>query len=149
MARAAFLAALALAATLAMPAPAPAETLVAARTIRAQTVLAPGDVAVIEAMVPGALARPEEAIGLEARVALYEGRPIRAGDLGPPALVERNGRVTLLYRRGALSITAEGRALDRAGPGDSLRVINLDSRTTVTGRVAPDGRVLVGATPGS
>lgn len=130
-----------------LAAPAAAETLVAARTLRAQTVLGPGDVAVVEGRVPGALSDPAQAIGREARVILHAGRPLRAADLGPPALVERNAPVTLLYRSGLLTIAAEGRALGRAGAGETVRVMNIASRSIVTGRVAPDGTVLVGPSP--
>ncbi|WP_132542119.1 flagellar basal body P-ring formation chaperone FlgA [Rhodovulum euryhalinum] len=125
--------------------PAPAEMLVATRTIRGQTILGPADVAVAEGEMPGALIDPAEAIGQEARVNLYAGRPILAGDIGAPAIIERNQIVTLLYRNGAVNIAADARALDRAGVGDALRVMNLASRNTVTGYVAPDGTVTVGA----
>jgi flagella basal body P-ring formation protein FlgA len=127
--------------------PAAAETLVALRTIRAQTVIGPGDVGLAPGVTPGALTQPEQALGLEARVALYPGRPIHPADLGPPALVERNARVTLVFRSGALTITAEGRALSRAAAGEAVRVMNLSSRATVTGTVEPDGRVAVAALP--
>lgn len=131
------------------PTVSPAETLVAARTIRALTVIMPGDVTLVEGEVPGALRHPDEAVGLEARAMLYAGRPIRPSDLGPPALVERNALVVLIYRSGALTITAEGRALGRGGAGDRIRVLNLSSRSAVTGTVEPDGRVSVGAHSGS
>lgn len=146
--RAPLLAQLAAAAALGAGA-APAETLVAARTVRAQSVLVPADLAVVEGEVPGALRHPDEAVGLEARAMLYEGRPIRPSDLGPAAVVERNALVVLVFRSGALTITAEGRSLGRGGPGDRIRVLNLSSRTTVTGTVEADGRVAVGALSGS
>lgn len=104
---------LALLLSLAAP-PALAETLIAARTIRPQEVLLDTDVVVTAANVPGALTRPAEAVGMEARVAIYAGRPIRPGDLGPPAIVERNALVTLRYAANGLSIAAEGRALAAA-----------------------------------
>jgi flagella basal body P-ring formation protein FlgA len=124
-------------------APAAADTLVAARTLRAQAILTAADLALAPGVTPGALSDPADAIGMEARVVLYAGRPLRPADLGPPAIVERNQIVTLLYRSGGLEIAAEGRALGRAGAGDSLRVLNLGSRSTVTGRVGPDGTVEV------
>ena len=137
-----------LALTLAGPAGAlAAGTVVTTRTIPARSVLGPGDLAVVERTVAGAIGDPEAAIGLEARVILYAGRPVRAGDLGPPALIDRNGLVTLRYRQGALTITAEARALSRAGAGERVRVMNLGSRNIVTGRVLEDGSVLVGAGP--
>ncbi|MHC0051968.1 flagellar basal body P-ring formation chaperone FlgA [Actibacterium sp. D379-3] len=124
--------------------PAGADTLVAARTVRSQAILGPGDLALAAGTVPGALTRPEQALGQEARIILYAGRPIRPGDIGPPAVIERNQIVTLHYRSGPLTIAAEARALDRAGVGDAIRVMNLASRSTVTGRVTDRGDVVVG-----
>jgi len=130
-------------------APAMAETLVAAATIRSQTVLDSRHVAVVDDEVPGALRDPDEAIGMEARVVLYAGRPIRAADIGPPALVDRNQIVPLLYHRSGLAIRTDGRALDRAAAGEAVRALNLASRTTVTGVLDEHGRIHVGARPGS
>lgn len=127
--------------------PAPADTLVASHTIRAQSILGPQDLALMAGDTPGALSDPAEAIGMEARVNLYAGRPLRPGDLGPPAIVDRNQIVTLRYRAGGLNIVTEARALDRAGVGDRLRVMNLASRNTVTGRVTETGEVIVAPPP--
>lgn len=121
-----------------------AETLVAARTIRAQSILSPEDVKVIDRTIPGMLAHPDDVIGMETRVSLFSGRPIRPQDIGPPAIVERNQIVMLLYRRSGLSISAEGRALARAGVGDHIRVMNLASRSTIMGTVQQDGTIIVG-----
>lgn len=124
--------------------PAAADTVVAARTVRAQAILTAADLTVVDGQTPGAFRRPAEAIGQEARVVLYAGRPVRTDAVGPPALVERNQIVPLLFRRGGLSIVTEGRALGRAGAGDRLRVMNLGSRNIVTGTVGADGRIRVG-----
>ncbi|MDJ0825805.1 MAG: flagellar basal body P-ring formation chaperone FlgA [Rhodobacter sp.] len=126
------------------PAVAWADTVIAARTVRSQAILTAGDLALIDKTIPGALTDIADAVGLEARVVLYAGRPVRAGDVGPAAIIERNQIVTLLFRRGGLSIAAEARALGRAGVGDVLRVMNLASRSTVTGIVRSDGTVTVG-----
>lgn len=124
-------------------APAAADTVLAARTIRAQTLITAKDLAIKDVDIIGAISDPALLIGQEARVALYAGRPIRPGDVGPPALVERNQIIALVYDQGGLSITAEGRSLSRAGPGETVRVMNMSSRITVTGQVLPDGRVFV------
>ena len=127
-----------------LPLAATAETLVAARTIRSQAILTASDFTVIAKTIPGALEFADEAIGMETRVVLYSGRPIRRGDVGPPAIIERNQVVTLLFRRGGLTIAADARALGRAGVGDRLRLINLTSRSTISGTVQADGTVTVG-----
>lgn len=124
--------------------PAAADTVVAARTIRAQSILTADDVAVVDGERPGTFVAIDEVVGLEARVMLYSGRAISTADIGPAAIVERNQIVSLIYNNGGLTITADARALGRAGPGDMLRVMNLSSKTTVSGVVAPDGSVHVG-----
>lgn len=120
-----------------------AEVLVATRTLRAQSVISAEDVTQAAGDVAGALLSPDEAIGQETRVAIYAGRVIRIDDVGPPAIIERNQIVSLVYRHGTLSILADGRALGRGGVGDNLRAINLASRVTVSGRVAADGTLTV------
>lgn len=124
--------------------PALGDSLVATRTIRAQTTLTTEDFAVVQAEIPGALTDPIQAVGQEARVTLYAGRPIGSGDIGPPALVDRNQIVVLIYRSGGLSILTEGRALDRGAAGEVIRVMNASSRATVSGTISPDGKVIVG-----
>lgn len=119
--------------------PVQAETVLASRTIPAKTIIGPGDIVMNPAHVTGAITDPDLVIGQEARVALYAGRPIRAADIGEPAIVERNQIIILHYTANGLAISTEGRALDRAGPDEVIRVMNLGSRTTVTARIARDG----------
>lgn len=125
--------------------PALADSLVATRTIRAQSVIGPDDVTLVGADIPGALTDPSEALGQETRIAIYAGRAVRPMDLGTPALVERNQVVTLVYLSGGLAISTEGRAMGRGAQGAVIRVINLASRSTVSGKVGPDGAVYVGS----
>jgi flagella basal body P-ring formation protein FlgA len=131
-------------ALLVLTAPALADSVVATRTIRAQTIISIEDLTTVEAALPGALADPALAVGMEARVAIYAGRPVRAQDLGPPALIERNQLVPLIFLSGGLAISTEGRALARGAAGEVIRVMNLSSRNTVNGRVGPDGAIYVG-----
>ncbi|MBQ4823341.1 flagellar basal body P-ring formation protein FlgA [Leisingera sp. M527] len=123
--------------------PAWAEYLIPLRTIRAKAIVNAEDLALKKGEILGALSDPAAVVGQEARVALYAGRPLRAGDIGPPAIIERNDLVTLTFRQGVLTIAAEGRALGRGAAGEAVRVMNLNSRTTVTGRIAADGSVEV------
>ncbi|WP_158965223.1 flagellar basal body P-ring formation chaperone FlgA [Chachezhania sediminis] len=120
-----------------------ADILVPTRVIRAKEVIEAEDLMFNPTKVPGAITDIDEIVGLEARVALYPGRPVHPGDIGPPALVDRNDLVTLVFVRGGLTITAEGRALGRGAAGEDVRVMNTASRTTVTGRIRDDGAVVV------
>ncbi len=119
--------------------PAFTDTVVAARTIPAQTTIMPEDILLNGRDIPGGVTNPEDIIGMESRVALFAGRPIRAADVGFPAVVERNQIVQLLYAQNGLMIATEGRALGRAGPGDRIRVMNISSRSTVTAQIGADG----------
>lgn len=120
-----------------------AETVVPTHTIRAQSVLTREDLMVKSVTVPGAFSDLEALLGLETRVALYPGRPVRPGDVGPPAVIERNQIIRLVYDRGGLRISTEGRSLMRGGVGDRIRVMNMTSRATVSGQIQPGGSVIV------
>ena len=128
----------------ALPNMAIGEAVVAARTIRSQTILLASDVILMEKDIPDAVTRVSEVVGLEAKVVLYEGRSISYSDIGPAAVIERNQIVTLMFASGELLISTEARSLGRAGVGDLLRVMNLSSRKTVAGIVSGNGSVIVG-----
>lgn len=120
-----------------------AGSVVATRTIRAQTVITADDVALADEAIAGAVSDLRDAVGLETRVTVYPGHPLRAGDLSSPALVERNQAVRLVFQRAALTIQIEGRALDRGAVGDAIRVMNTSSKATVIAVVGADGGVYV------
>lgn len=120
-----------------------AETIVSTRSIRPQQLITAADVRVDPAEVQGAHASLGDVIGKEARVAIYPGRAVMIGQVGQPALVERNQMVELVFAHSGLRIAAEGRALARGGTGDRIRVMNTDSRTVLFGTVAENGSVLV------
>lgn len=129
------------------PQPVLSETVVAARTIRSHTVLTAADFRLQSGDTPGAVRRIADIIGLEARVVLYEGRPVAISDVAAAAIIERNQTVKLIFASGPIVILAEARSLGRAGIGDHLKVMNLASRKTITGVVNKDGNVVVGVSP--
>ena len=127
-----------------LPGVAVAESVVALRTIPAKSVVSGADIGLVAAEIDGALTDVGAALGLEAKATIYAGRPVRSADLVSPTLVERNQTVRLVYRTGSLTITAEGRALARGAEGDVIRVMNLSSKATVSGKVSLDGSITVG-----
>ena len=127
-----------------LPAPSLADSVVATRTIRAQSVIAAQDLAMVPAEIAGALTAPDAAVGQEAKVTLFAGRPVHAADLASPALVQRNQVVTVVYSVAGLTIRTDGRALERGGAGAVIKVMNLSSHLTVQGAIIPDGTVRVG-----
>ncbi|MBY5933625.1 flagellar basal body P-ring formation protein FlgA [Tateyamaria omphalii] len=113
------------------------------RTLRPGTVITTADLVVRDAAQPGTFDRIPDVVGQEARVALYAGRPIPFEAIGPPAIINRNQIVPLFFNVGGLSITTEGRALERGGIGDRVRIMNLSSRATLFGFVQEDGSIKV------
>lgn len=122
--------------------PALAEGWVMARTLPAGSLIEEGDLR-FDDHARGSVRSPDEVIGREARVTLYEGRPIRGSDTTRPTLIERNQTVTLDWVRGPLRIQTEGRALAKGGAGDVIRVMNTTSHTTISARITADGTLEV------
>ncbi len=120
-----------------------ADSLVATRTIRAQSIIALEDLALVPADIAGALSAPDAAVGLEAKVTLFAGRPVHAADLVQPTLIQRNQVVSVIYQAAGVTIQTDGRALERGGVGALIKVMNLSSHLTVEGAVTPDGTIRV------
>jgi flagella basal body P-ring formation protein FlgA len=123
--------------------PALAEAVTVLRPVRAGTMLSADHLAFADVAAEDGFDDPRDLVGLEARVNLFPGRPIRDRDVGLPTVVQRNAVVPLIFRRGGLVITLEGRAMGRAGEGEAVRVMNLSSRSTVTGTATASGAVVV------
>jgi flagella basal body P-ring formation protein FlgA len=120
-----------------------AQSVVATRLIPAQRLIVPEDVTVVDVDIDGAVRELSAVEGRMLRRIVYPGGPVRLIDLAAPVSVDRNQTVTLVFMRGPLSITAEGRALGRGGIGEVIRVLNLESRRTVSGQIAAGAKVLV------
>ncbi|WP_114349806.1 flagellar basal body P-ring formation chaperone FlgA [Paracoccus lutimaris] len=129
-------------AVLLMPACASAGSLIAQRTLPAGTIIMPTDVAAT-AEGDGLPDNISQVVGQQLRVIVYEGRRIEASFLTAPTAINRNQMVTLAYEKSALRIEAEGRALSAGSVGQVIRVMNTASRVTVSGRIAPNGTVVV------
>jgi flagella basal body P-ring formation protein FlgA len=120
-----------------------ADTVVPARTIRPNQIIMETDVIFSVGDLSTGYRRISDVVGQEARIALYAGRPILLGDIGPPAIITRNQIVGLRYFAGGISITTDGRALERGAIGDRIRVMNLGSRATIFGQILDDGTIQV------
>lgn len=119
-----------------------AGSVVANRTLPAGTVIAAGDISLVPDQ-QGGIEDLAPVLGQQLRVMVYQGRRIDPSALTAPTLVGRNQIVTIAYEKAALRIEAEGRALSAGSAGQVIRVMNNASRVTVSGRVAPDGTVIV------
>lgn len=93
----------------------------------------------------GAVTDLASVVGMATRRALRAGAMVALNDVGHPVAVRRNALVTLIYERPGLTLTARGRALADAAAGESVAVLNEQSRRTVHGVALASGAVRVEA----
>ncbi len=78
-------------------------------------------------------------VGRTPQTVIRAGEPIRQTDTRAPILVTRNSQVIIKLEAGAMTLTAQGKALDEGARGDVVRVQNLASNKTIEATVAgPD-----------
>jgi flagellar basal body P-ring formation protein FlgA len=87
------------------------------------------------------------ATGLAARHQLRPGQPLREADLMKPAIVQRNDTVTIVYEAPGLTLTLRGQAQEAGALGDTIAVLNAESKRVVQGVVSGPGRVIVNVSP--
>jgi flagella basal body P-ring formation protein FlgA len=83
-------------------------------------------------------------VGRQMRRTVFPGRPVGLEDTKVPDLVERNGLVRIVARKGPLRVETRGRSLGAGGEGEEILVMNLESRRTVAARIVGPGLVEVG-----
>lgn len=82
-------------------------------------------------------------VGKEARRALMPGMIVRALDVQEPELVKKGQAVSMVLRRGPLTIAASGRAMESGAAGKLIRVQNLSSKQVIDAEVVSQGLVRV------
>ena len=90
-----------------------------------------------------ALAPAVEVAGLAAKRALRAGQPLRTSDLTKPEIVQRNDMVMLQFIAPGIVLTMRGQAMDGGAEGDTISVLNAQSKRTVQGVITAPGRVTV------
>jgi hypothetical protein len=63
-----------------------------------------------------------------------------------PSIVQRNDAVTIVYEAPGFTLTLRGQAQDIGALGDTINVLNLQSKRVVQGVVSGAGRVTVAST---
>lgn len=91
----------------------------------------------------GGLAEMAATVGMAARRQLRPGQPISIADLMKPTIVQRNDTVTLVYSAPGLTLTLRGQAQDTGALGDTISVINPQTKRVVQGTISGPGRVTV------
>jgi len=90
-----------------------------------------------------------DATGLALRHAVQAGQPIMLADLGRPMVVQKGMPMLLALDSPGIQLTAQGVAMEPAGLGERVHVLNPASRIVVEAEVTGPGRarVLPGSSP--
>ena len=114
------------------------ETAVLTRNVDRGDVLKGSDV-IIErrpkAELGGDAAARDQSVGMQMRKAMRAGQPLKTADLARPDLVQRDEDVTLIYDSAGIYLTVHGKAVESGTEGDTVNVLNLQSKRTVSGVV--------------
>ena len=84
-------------------------------------------------------------LGKVARRTLLPGQSIPANAVAEPKLVAIGARVRLVFEEGGLVVSTYASALQAGGAGDFISVRNMESGVVISGTVASDGSVHIGA----
>ncbi|MFN0024056.1 MAG: flagellar basal body P-ring formation chaperone FlgA [Parvularculaceae bacterium] len=109
------------------------------RPLPAGAILAASDIQYAEAGAQLA----SSLVGKQTRRYLPLGAVLRASDIREPTLVVRNSVVRITFERGPLTIAASGRAMSDGALGETVRVLNLTSKATISAVVVARGVVKV------
>jgi flagella basal body P-ring formation protein FlgA len=127
------------------------EAAVLTRDVQRAEILKSSDVIVErrpKAEVGGDAAARNLAVGMQMRRPLRSGQALRAADLAKPDLVQRDDNITLIYQTAGIYLTIRGKAIDAGTEGDTVSVLNLQSKRTVSGVVIGRDQVAISvATP--
>jgi len=96
------------------------------------------------AKVPaGAITDVDAVVGQRLKRTLGVGTVLRSAWLDKPTIVRRGDVVKLMIETETLKITTLGRVDERGGMGDTVRVVNLDSKRRVYGQVVDSQTIRV------
>ncbi|HEY0219243.1 MAG TPA: flagellar basal body P-ring formation chaperone FlgA, partial [Afipia sp.] len=122
------------------------EAAVLARNAERGEILKASDVTIErrpKAEVGNDVATRTRCVGMQLRRSVRAGQPLKAGDLAKADLVTRDQNVTLVYETPGLYLTGRGKALEGGTDGDTVSVLNLQSKRTIQGVVIGPGQISV------
>lgn len=86
---------------------------------------------------------PAAAIGMASQQSFRAGQMIRGADLSRPQLVKRGEPVMIRYEVPGIVLTARGKAEEAGALGDTVNIMNVQSKRVIQGVVAGPGQVTV------
>jgi flagella basal body P-ring formation protein FlgA len=122
------------------------EVLTYTRSLNAGEIVQPADLTWIKV----AAAPADSPSDAEAVIGQAAKRPLRAGavvmtrDVGSAIVIKQGDVVTVTFEADGIQLTLEGKAMGSAGVGESLTVLNTQSKKTVQTMVVGPGQAVVG-----
>jgi flagellar basal body P-ring formation protein FlgA len=80
-----------------------------------------------------------------ARRSIAAGSVLRVGDVGKPEIVARGDIVTVVYEIPGMVLTLRGRAIEAGAQGDTIGVLNIQSKRALQATITGPGKVSVAA----
>ncbi len=120
---------------------------VTTRNLRRGDIVGPDDLVLasrdVARLSQDVLRDPALATGQRMKSSVRKDQVLRATQIEGVPVVERGDRVMVVLQSGALTIQAIGKTQESGAVGDSIRVLNLDSKRELSGRVDRDGKIHV------
>jgi flagella basal body P-ring formation protein FlgA len=86
-------------------------------------------------------------VGQATRRPLREGAPVAARDVAPPKVIHRDQTVEVIFAVDGVRLVLSGRALADAAAGDTVQVLNTQSKKTIEAIATGPGRAAAGLAP--
>ncbi|WP_441237200.1 flagellar basal body P-ring formation chaperone FlgA [Bradyrhizobium sp. 930_D9_N1_4] len=96
-----------------------------------------------KAEITGEPASRDRTVGMQLRRPMRAGTPIRVADIVKPDFVTRDQSVTVIYQVPGIYLTTRGKALENGAEGDTVSVLNLQTKRTLAGVVTARGQITV------
>lgn len=86
----------------------------------------------------------EQLVGRMAKRPLKAGQLLRQSDVAVSPIIHKNDLIRLVVKTGQMTLSVQGKALQDAALGQTIRVINVNSNRQLSGTVVDAGTVAVG-----
>ncbi len=90
-----------------------------------------------------AIVELDDLVGKAPKRTMRPGHPLRAADVREPILVQKGAVTTMILKSGSMMLTAQGKALENGGTGETIRIENTKSGSVVEGEVTGPNTVTI------
>jgi flagellar basal body P-ring formation protein FlgA len=86
----------------------------------------------------------EQLVGRMAKRPLKAGQILRQSDVAVSPVIHKNDLIRLVVKTGQMTLSVQGKAMQDAAIGQTVRVMNVNSNRQLTGTVIDAGTVAIG-----